>query len=193
MKKVPNMISLFRICLVPVFVVAYFGDQNHMKIYAALVYALAAVSDFLDGYIARKYKVDSNLGKVLDPLGDKMITVAAMTCITIDGLIEFWAVSVLVVKEILMGIGGLVLHKVAHAEIPSSNILGKASTVVFFLVCATLMLLGDIIPHGAVIALISLAIAVTFLALVSYVFKYSSVMKSREKKAKNKETKGTDV
>jgi hypothetical protein len=86
-----------------------------------------------------------------------------------------------------------VLHKVAHAEIPSSNILGKASTVVFFLVCATLMLLGDIIPHGAVIALISLAIAVTFLALVSYVFKYSSVMKSREKKAKNKETKGTDV
>lgn len=193
MKKVPNIISIFRICLVPVFVVIYFSDESHMKLYAVLVYAIAALSDFLDGFIARRFKADSNLGKVLDPLGDKTMTVAVMTCITIDGIIELWAVLLLVVKELLMGIGGFVLHKVAHAQIPASNIIGKSSTVVFFLVCATLMLFGDNLSHGIAIALVTLAITLTFLALVSYVFKYSSVMKSREKIVKNKETKGTDV
>ena len=180
MKAVPNIISVFRICLVPVFIIVYFSAGNDTKVFAVLVYALASFSDFLDGFLARKFKASSNLGKVLDPLGDKMMTIAAMICITIDLVIPIWAVIVAGVKELLMGAGGIVLFKKARTEIPPSNIIGKASTVVFFLVCAALMLLKNIPPSVAV-ALISVAIALMFLALASYIKTYFKVMKNREK------------
>jgi len=176
---VPNIISVFRICLVPVFIVVYFSDDTDNTRYAVLIYALAAFSDFLDGFLARKFQVSSNLGKVLDPLGDKLMTIAVMVCITIDGLIPFWAVLLAGLKELLMGAGGLVLHKKAHAELPASNLIGKASTVVFFLVCVTLMLFRNI-SNWASITLISLAISLTFIALVSYLLKYIKIMKSME-------------
>jgi len=178
-KFVPNVISVFRICLVPVFIVVYFTDESDNKLSAILVYAIAAFSDFLDGFLARRYKASSNLGKVLDPLGDKLMTISVMVCITIDGLIPFWAVLLAGVKELLMGAGGLVLHKKAHAELPSSNFIGKTSTVVFFLVCVTLMLFRNI-PNWASLTLISIAIGLTFIALASYLLKYIKIMKNME-------------
>ena len=176
MKVVPNIISVFRICLVPVFIGVYFYDDNERKLYALAIYALASFSDFLDGYLARKYKASSNMGKLLDPLGDKLMTISAMVCITIDGLIPFWAVFVAGIKELLMGAGGIVLHKKARAELLSSNFIGKTSSVVFFLVCVTLMLFINI-PRWASTMLISLAIGLTFIALVSYLIKYIRIMK----------------
>ena len=181
MKIVPNIISVFRICLVPIFITVYFIDERDTKYYAILIYALAAFSDFLDGFLARKFKVSSNLGKFLDPLGDKVMTFAVILCITIDGLLPVWAVIVVGVKEILMAIGGLVVHKAARAEIPPSNLFGKISTVVFFLVCVSVMIFE--IPERVVIAMISCAIALALLAFASYIRTYSIVMKKREKRA----------
>ena len=180
MKVVPNIISIFRICLVPVFVVVYSIDENYTKLYPALVYALATFSDFLDGFIARRYKVSSQLGMVLDPLGDKLMSFSVMVCITVDGIIPFWAVLVAGVKEILMAVGGFVMHNIARVDILPSNLLGKTSTVVFFLVCAALMLFRDI-PGSAAIAMISFAIALTLLALAGYFKKYITVMKNKER------------
>jgi len=182
MKVVPNIISVFRIILVPVFIAVYFSDSSDRKLYAVLIYVLAAFSDFLDGFIARRYKASSNTGKLLDPLGDKLMTISVMVCITIDGLIPVWAVTVAGIKEILMGVGGLVLHNKARAELLPSNLIGKTSTVVFFLVCVTLMLFRNI-PSVAAIALISVAIGLTFVALVSYLSKFIAIMRSRETKA----------
>jgi len=176
-KLIPNIISVFRICLVPVFIAVYFSDNSDLKLYAVLVYVFASLSDFLDGFLARKYKVSSNLGKLLDPLGDKLMTIAVMVCITIDGLIPFWAVTVAGVKEILMGVGGIVLHRKAHTELLPANLIGKTSTVVFFLVCVTLMLFRDI-PGWAAITMISAAIGLTFIALASYLSMYIKIMKS---------------
>ena len=178
MKLVPNILSVLRICLVPVFIVLYFSDANDMKLYPAIVYGVASFSDFLDGFIARKYKASSKLGMVLDPLGDKLMTISAMVCITIDGIIPVWAVLVAGIKEILMAIGGLILHKVAKVHVMPANLLGKIATVVFFLVCATLMLFRSISETTAIV-LISIAILLTLLALASYFNKYMAIMKSR--------------
>ena len=180
MRVVPNIISIFRICLVPVFIVLYFSDNRDIKLYAVIVYALATFSDFLDGFLARRFMASTNLGKLLDPLGDKLMTIAVMACITIDGLIPIWAVLVAGIKEILMAIGGFVVHKVAHVEIPPSNLIGKTTTVVFFLVCVALMLFKDI-PSGAAIGMISGAILLMFVALISYVSTYVTVMKNRDR------------
>ena len=178
-KKLPNILSTIRICLVPVFIAVYFTEEGTVKVYSALVYAVAAFTDFLDGYLARKYGNTSNLGKVLDPLGDKLMTVAAMMCITIDGIIPFWAVLVAFCKEALMGIGGLVMHRKLKSEIPPSNILGKLSTVTFFLVCVTLMLVEGISRTVATV-MISVAIGLMLAALGSYITTYVDVIKKRK-------------
>ena len=184
MKIVPNILSIFRICLVPVFIAVYFIDDRDIKFYAILVYAIAGLSDFLDGYFARKYEAQSKLGKLLDPLGDKLMTFTAMICITISRPILFWAVLVFFIKEVLMGIGGLVLYKAARVELPPAKFIGKAATVVFFIVCVALMLLSDL-PDSIAILLISVAICLTLIALAVYLNTYIKIMKSVSKTTKN--------
>ena len=175
MKVVPNILSFFRICLVPVFVIVYFIDTRDIKYYAILIYAIAGLSDFLDGFIARKFNAQSKLGKLLDPLGDKLMTFTVLICITITRPILLWAVLVFFVKEVLMGIGGLVLHKKAHVELPPANAIGKISTFVFYAVFISLMLFR--IPGFIVIILISIAIGLALIALVAYLKSYIEVMK----------------
>jgi cardiolipin synthase (CMP-forming) len=179
-KNVPNILSTIRICLVPVFVVSYFYDRTpgNIKAYAAIVYAAATLTDFLDGYIARKYNLTSNLGKVLDPIGDKLMLLAVLTCITIDNIIPVWAVLIAVFKEALMLVGGILIRKKEGGEIPSSNIIGKTSTVVFFIVCVTLMLFT--IPAHIASVMIGFAILLMLIALASYLRTFVRVMKSAD-------------
>jgi len=177
-KAVPNIISIFRICLVPVFVIVYFTDVRDIKFYAVLVYAVAGLSDLLDGYIARKFDAQSQLGKLLDPLGDKLMTFTVMVCITITRPVLIWAVLVFFIKEVLLGIGSLVLHKKARVELLQANSIGKASTFVFFVVCVTLMLYRDI-PDPAALILVAVAICLTMVALAVYLLSYIKIMKSR--------------
>jgi CDP-diacylglycerol--glycerol-3-phosphate 3-phosphatidyltransferase len=169
---------MFRILLVPVFILAYWLDENGIKVYAIIVYAVAALSDFLDGFIARKCNLISALGKVLDPLGDKLMMVSALMCITIDRIIPAWAVIIVFTKEAVMGLGGLVIHR-KHFEIPPSNILGKVSTVVFIAVCLALMIFHDIRKYAAVMVFI--AIALMFMALGSYIIVFIGVIKRGKK------------
>lgn len=178
MKNVPNILSSVRICLVPIFVIAYFCESGSVKISAAVVYAVASATDFLDGFIARKYNITSNLGKILDPVGDKLMTLAVLTCITIDNVIPVWAVLVAVIKEALMLIGGAIIRGKEGGAIPASNIIGKTSTVVFFVVCVTLMLFS--IPDTAATIMISAAIALMLIALGSYLTTFVRIMKRND-------------
>ena len=174
----PNLLSLIRIALVPVFVVTYFTDANETKTLALIVYIVAFVTDALDGYIARKYDLTSNIGKVLDPLGDKLMMTAALMCMVISGRLPVWTVAIVVAKESVMGIGGLVIHRRAKTEIPPSNIFGKTATVVFVFACVVIMIFPAL-PDVYATSLIALAIGLTFAALLSYVMTYRVVMKKR--------------
>ena len=173
--NLPNMLSLLRLCMVPLYVIVYFSGMKNAHLLALLVYALATFTDFLDGYLARKNNCITNLGKVLDPLGDKMLTTAVLVCLLIDGIIPGWIVLIIVAKEVLMGLGGLVIHRKAKVEIPPSNYIGKTATVLFFVVCAILMLFN--IDHNVAVALVSLAVAVSLAAFVSYLCRFIRIMK----------------
>ena len=179
MKNVPNILSFIRICLVPVFAVTYFNETGSIKIYATLVYVLASFTDFLDGFIARKYDLTSELGKILDPIGDKMMTLTVLTCITIDNVIPVWAVAAALAKELIMVAGGAVLHRKLDGAVPPSNIFGKTSTVVFFVVCVTLMIFQNI-PENTATVMITVAIALMMLALVSYIKTFITVMRKTD-------------
>lgn len=179
MKNIPNLLSVFRICLVPCFVTVYFSEASDAKIYSVLIYALASFTDFLDGFIARKYNLITNLGRVLDPLGDKLMTTAVLVCITIDGVIPYWALGIVVCKELLMAAGGLVLHKKFPGRMPPSNILGKTATVLFFVSCITLMLLPNLRGDVAV-AVMSPALGLMLMALGSYIMMFYGIIKKSE-------------
>ena len=179
MKHVPNILSSVRICLVPVFVLTYFAETGNVKIYAAAVYAVASFTDFLDGYFARKYNLISNLGRILDPLGDKLMTLAVLACITLDRVIPVWVIVTAVIKELLMLLGGAIIRKREGGEIPSSNIIGKTSTVVFFVVCVTLMLFRNIPPTAATL-MISAAVILMLVALISYIRTFINVVNKTE-------------
>lgn len=164
--NLPNILSLFRLCLVPLFILAYFSKIEGSVLLAVTIFVVAAITDILDGMIARRFNKTSNLGKILDPLGDKMMTISVLACITIDRIIPFWAVMVLLVKECLMGLGGFYLYQ-KRSFMPPSNFFGKSSTVVFFLACVILLLFRDL-PKPWPTIIISVAIAVMAAAFVNY-------------------------
>jgi len=177
MLNIPNILSIVRLCLVPAFVMAYFSGLPHAKLLASLVYAVATFTDFLDGFIARRFNLITNLGKVLDPLGDKMLTFSVLVCIARDGIIPPWVVVIFFAKEAAMGLGGLIIHRRAKAEIPPSNIFGKSATVLFFAVCI-LLLLWEGIPKKLSTGLICLCLVLSFTAFATYLKKFSVIMKS---------------
>ena len=170
----PNMLSIFRLCLVPLFVVVYLSGSPHAHLWGAGIYVVAALSDALDGWIARRFDLITNLGKVLDPLGDKMFTFSVLACMAIEEVIPIWIVFVVVGKELLMGLGGLLIHRKAKEEIPPSNVLGKAATAMFFVVCVLLMLFEIPKPYSHIMILAALCVSLT--AFVSYLLRFRRIM-----------------
>lgn len=171
--NLPNLLSILRLIMVPVFAAVFFRDTPTAHYWAAGVYALAFFTDIADGWIARHFNQITRLGRILDPLADKLMTLTVIISITVAGIIPVWAVVIFFLKEMLMGIGALVMYR-RMDDVISSNWLGKASTGCFFVVCAALVLFPEI-PAPWATGLISFALALTIAALISYVVQYVQV------------------
>lgn len=171
--NVPNLLSLFRLALVPVFAVVFFSQEPNARYWAAGIYALAFATDIADGWIARHFHQITRLGRILDPLADKLMTFTVIICITAAGIIPIWAVVVFFFKEAAMGIGAASMYRKVE-DVISSNWLGKASTGVFFVVCAALVLFPNI-SHEWAAGLISFALLLTIAAFLSYLWQYLAV------------------
>ena len=178
--NIPNSLSIFRIILSPVFLTLYFAGEGELKSWALAVYIFASATDFLDGYIARKYNMSTNLGKLLDPIGDKLLTFSAVLALSIDGRVPVWCVVALFIKELLMGIGGIWVYR-ELGSVVGSNIFGKAATCAFIVACAALMWYNEKIPANIATLMISAALCLTFIAFFSYVVQVIKILKPRDK------------
>lgn len=107
-KHIPNIITSFRLFLVPAFVLLVLNDK---LILAGFTFFIASISDLLDGYLARKWKVVSNFGKLFDPLADKAIQISAIILLFILGKMHFAFIIILVIKESLMILGSFLLYR----------------------------------------------------------------------------------
>ncbi|MDP4088272.1 MAG: CDP-diacylglycerol--glycerol-3-phosphate 3-phosphatidyltransferase [Bacillota bacterium] len=159
--NIPNVLTLFRLFLVPVFVLVFFSPVNHYLIFSISIFLLAGITDVLDGFIARKYNLITKWGMVLDPLADKLMLLTVLTCLTINRIIPIWIVGLIAAKEIFMIISGMFLYR-KDTVIPS-NKFGKASTLLFYLSVFILSLNEHIGDSLLVIAVIS-----AFIALINY-------------------------
>lgn len=178
---IPNWLSYIRIALIPVFAVLFYKGYVG---WAMLVLGLSGLSDFFDGKIARKFNQVSDLGKIIDPVADKLtqITIAIMFYIEFrtssEELIKTfsWVFLIFVIKEFVMVFfGGLMLAMGLRPA--AAEIYGKAATMVFYLVMIAIVMFGpDIgflkeywtIPDVAMLVLVIVSAVLTVVAFCSY-------------------------
>ncbi len=129
--NIPNALSLFRLLLVPVFVLVFLSGHAYAYYIAIGVLLLAALTDVLDGKIARKYNQITALGRILDPLADKLMVLAALFCLAKVGRIPWIICMLYSAKELLQIVGGLFIYK-RTKDMPAANKLGKSATVCLY-------------------------------------------------------------
>ena len=147
----PNKLSVLRICLVPLFIVAYFLPYFWGAFVAVGIFIIAAFTDFLDGYIARKYNLVSDLGKLLDPIADKILVCAALFCVVATNPLQYEMMcgeliyqtseSLLLLGRIFLTVGGAIIlsrellisavRQIAAAKgvVVQANVCGKLKTI----------------------------------------------------------------
>ena len=106
--NVPNALTMLRMALIPVYWVLFFSGYRY---WALAVFAVASLTDVADGYIARKYNLITNFGKLMDPLADKLMSVSVMLSLVIAGIVPWPILAILLFKEAFMVLGGVALFR----------------------------------------------------------------------------------
>ena len=134
--NLPNKLTLLRICLIPLCLLLW---ALGLPIPAAIAFAVAAITDFFDGYIARKQNIVTVFGKFADPVADKVLVLTAMVFLCADGHLPAWAVSIVAARELL--VDGLRLVAAGKGNVIAAGWLGKIKTnLQYFCVVAAMVL-----------------------------------------------------
>jgi CDP-diacylglycerol--glycerol-3-phosphate 3-phosphatidyltransferase len=152
-----NKITILRILLIPFFVVEliYYvrtGNELH-RLLAILSFATAAICDGVDGYIARRYHQISELGKILDPLADKLLLVSGIVALSFDnapyfGQIPLWLTGTIIGRDLLILIGVTVVRLTVGKVTVHPRLTGKIATVFQMVAVSWILLRWDLIFHG---------------------------------------------
>jgi CDP-diacylglycerol--glycerol-3-phosphate 3-phosphatidyltransferase len=160
----PNVLTLLRILLVPVLVVALLEETPDGDVIAAAVFALAALTDGLDGYIARRRKQVTTFGKLTDPLADKLLVIAALISLVSLDRLAAWVAMVIIARE--LAVTGLRTLAAEQGVVIAASWLGKLKTA---LQVAAIICLIAFDPSPAwVDVLLYVAVAVTVISGADY-------------------------
>jgi cardiolipin synthase len=176
---IPNWMCFVRIALIPVFSVLFIKEYY---IAAFITMIVAALTDVFDGKIARKYNMVSNLGKILDPIADKLSQIA----IVIILIVKFWSFDgplkylffLFIIKELLMVCGGALLMAKGLRPV-AAEVWGKVATVVFYTFMIMIIAIGPngalvghwffvALPEGVVLAMVIISACLAFISLFGY-------------------------
>ena len=162
---VPNLFTLFRLILVPFIVYFYAGKQDYVL--SGCLIALSGITDIMDGFIARKFNMVSDLGKIIDPLADKLTQAAIIVCLATRYRFLLILFVLFALKEVLQAFCGYLVLSRKNC-VNSAKWYGKLSTVILYAVMLVLVFFSDI-PVAVVSVLSVLCAAVLILALILYV------------------------
>ena len=127
--NLPNKITLFRVVLVPVFVILMLLEEGmipNRDLIACIIFCVACISDFFDGYFARKMNIVTNFGKFMDPLADKLLVCSALILFIELDRIPAWVVIIIIAREFI--ISGVRLIAAGEGKVIAANMLGKIKT-----------------------------------------------------------------
>jgi CDP-diacylglycerol---glycerol-3-phosphate 3-phosphatidyltransferase len=164
--NVPNVLTVARIIAVPVIVVALLGETPNGDVVAAIVFALAALTDGLDGYLARSRDAITTFGKLMDPIADKLLIVAALISLVSLGRLAGWVAMVIIARE--FAVTALRAVAVEQGVVISASWLGKAKTILQ--VAAVFALIIWEPAPLAVDLLVYAAVALTVISGADYFF-----------------------
>lgn len=187
-----NKITLARVVLVPVFVVLIMASQipglaglvangtlsqNILNWCALAVFIIASVTDFLDGYIARKYNMISNFGKFMDPLADKLLVCSALICLLALGRINVFLVLIIIARDFI--ISGFRLVASDKGVVIAANMWGKVKTTM------QMIMIGFMIPDWDAVHIICVILAwivlfLTVYSLMDYLIRNRHVLKDEK-------------
>ena len=173
---IPNILSFVRIALIPVFVWLYsFEDQ---LFWAMFTLGVSGVTDVVDGFIARTFGMVSNVGRILDPIADKLTQIAVLCCLCFKFPRMIIVVSVLVVKEVVNGIIGLVMmHK--NRDALDSKWHGKLTTVCIYFT-GVFHLLWPTIPDVLSWIMIALCLVTMIYSFVMYTIRHTAIIRGKK-------------
>lgn len=181
--NLPNALTMLRILAVPVVVVALLGEIEDGDVIAAVVFALAAMTDGLDGYIARRRNQITNFGKLMDPLADKLLVVAALISLVALDRLEAWIAMVIIARE--LAVTGLRSVAVEQGVVISASWLGKVKTALQ--IAAVFALIAtDPAPLG-VDLLVYAAVAITLISGADYFLSLRQTLADAEAERRRRE------
>ena len=187
-----NKLTLWRIILIPFFIICFYipglGENTikmggvlfpYSHLLGLLIFLAAAITDFLDGYIARKYSMITDFGKFMDPLADKLLVTAALLVFIEIGVVAAWVVFIILAREFM--VTGLRTIAAAKGVIMAAGWTGKLKTVVQFAMITVLLLLNWPfsewgIPLGDILTW--LAVLLTVASGAEYLYKNLGVLKA---------------
>ena len=177
--KLPNILTLVRIFLIPVMIAFLYIDILKYYIYADLsyrylaclvIFCLASFTDFLDGFIARKYNMVTTFGKFADPLADKMLVFSALAILMVDSVVPVWVFIVMIVREFM--VSGIRMLAAEKGQVIPAGLSGKLKTIVTMIAIIVMFLSG---LHNIVYyvgqGLLYLACLLTIISGVEYFWK----------------------
>jgi cardiolipin synthase len=157
---IPNFLSIFRIILIPIFIYMYIiGNIKN----AFILFIISGITDMLDGFIARKFNQMSDIGKVLDPLADKITLISVLSCLYFNNLIHFLLFLIMLSKEIFQIIGGIFLWK--KKIVVQSNIWGKLTTIMFYISISFILIWPEAIWGNY---LLGMSLMLAIIAVINY-------------------------
>jgi CDP-diacylglycerol--glycerol-3-phosphate 3-phosphatidyltransferase len=141
MAQVPNALTILRLALIPVFVLLMINSDEGYSWPAAVVFAVAGATDQIDGFLARRWHVESQFGKIADPLADRLMIDAAVVLLWVENRLPIAALVVILARDLLL-VGGYKLV-VPHGYDFEVNLVGKAATWVLYAALALTMVTRD--------------------------------------------------
>ena len=175
-----NLITLFRIFLTPIMILVFFLYKEDTRYFLVLIFFIASITDYLDGYIARKYNQISDLGKFLDPVADKLLVITSLLLVLYDknNIIIFTPICIIILREVLIS---ALREWVARRDFQNTlevNIFGKLKTLFQMLSIGFLLFNGSIFTISTyMIGLFGIYVA-AFLSLISMIIYLGKVIRS---------------
>lgn len=174
--NLPNKITIFRVCMIPIFLIFLLVPGIPYGKYAALVvFVVACLSDAVDGHLARKYNLITNFGKFMDPLADKLLVSSALICFVELDLIPAWIVIVIIAREFI--ISGFRLVASDNQVVIAASYWGKFKTTAQMILCILLIVNFNGAFFNALEQIfIYVSLILTVVSLADYVMKNIKVL-----------------
>ena len=168
LKHIPNILTILRFLLIPIILYFIFVENYTL---AFIFFTLSGITDVVDGFIARKFNLISNFGKLMDPLADKLTQISVLASLVKVDIIPFWILVIVILKELIMVIGASFLY--GKDVVVYSKWYGKLATVLFYLAIVISLITKQFNVSGFWIhfdlTLYCIALTCTVFSLIMYV------------------------